>query len=167
MRNLKLTTLSAGAFALAAWLSALGLVGCAQQATTPMANSPSSNLPPAGPPPVTMSVSFCEDRGSACSPSSSFSLNALRDLNVVVQWQNLPEGMHLQTLNMLLPDGGIYETFETTFEVTDSTGDTITVAKPVRIVGTWARQRNVVGNWQAQVSLDGELMGTQEVQLSR
>ncbi len=169
MPNLKRTTLSPAAFALAALLLALNLVGCAQQSAAPMSNLgwPSPNLPPTGAPPVTMSVIFCQDSGTACAPSSTFSLKALRDLNVIVQWRNLPQGMHLQTLNVLLPDGGIYQTYESTFEVTDSTGDTITVAKPVRFVGTWATQRNVVGNWQAQVSLDGELMGTQEVHLSR
>jgi hypothetical protein len=139
----------------------VGTIGCTEMATPPGNANPSN---PAKPSAV---VSFCNSTDPACTPAASFSVNSLRDLNIVVQWQNLPAGNHLQTLNVLIPASGLYQSFADNFQVAAGSQGTASITRALPVAGTWISQRSLTGNWQVQVSLDGQVAATQGLQLTR
>jgi hypothetical protein len=112
-----------------------------------------------------MTVSFCSDPGPNCAPASSFSIASLRDLNIVVQWSSVPAGTHTQRLDILEPDGGLYQTFNTGFAIDANSGGFVTTTGIVPVAGSWISQRFLSGNWTVQVSLDDQLQGSSVVRL--
>src|SRR5262245_37890959 len=80
-------------------VSAMFAMGCAQyQAGTP--------APPGTP---AAAVTFCQSTGTGCTPSGSFQVSGTRDLNVVIEWQNLAAGAHSQKVSFVLPSGDEYQ----------------------------------------------------------
>ena len=138
--------------------AALGLLGCAGPAQ--LAGGPPPALSPSA------AVSFCDNTAAGCAAAATFSLQSLRDLNVVVNWQNLPAGTHAQTVNVFLPDGNLYQTFETSFEVPEGSPGSMTTGAALPVAGTWITQRGLSGAWNFTLALDGQTMTTQSVQLT-
>jgi len=125
----------------------------------------STQSPGGGGNPTSMSVSFCSEPGPNCTPANTFSIASLRDLSIVVQWTNVPAGTHTQHLDILEPDGGLYQTFNTSFAIAANSGGSATTTGTVPVAGSWISQRFLSGNWTVQVSLDDQLMGSQVVRL--
>ncbi|MGA8143481.1 MAG: hypothetical protein WB987_06310 [Candidatus Acidiferrales bacterium] len=118
-------------------------------------------------PPVTdATVSFCDDGEGSCTPATSFSVASLRDLVVSVNWENLSAGNHTQLLEILQPGGGLYQSSQSSFLVADSSQASMTMSRTVPVAGTWISQRRITGDWTVRVSLDGNAITTQMVQLN-
>lgn len=119
------------------------------------------------PPPVTgATVSFCDDGEAGCTPATSFSVASLRDLVINVNWENLSAGNHTQTLDILQPGGGLYQSTQTSFLVPDSSKSSLTMTRNLPVAGAWISQRRITGEWSVRVSLDGNAITTQSVQLN-
>ena len=139
------------------------LAGCGGQVESPV-----SGLTPGGPPPGTSPsaiVFFCNSGDPACTPSTDFSVAALRDWLTLVEWRNYPVGYHLQTTKVFLPDGNLYQSFETPFEITQSNSGLFTTVQAFPVAGGYISQRSLTGDWRVEVLLDGEVVGSQVVRL--
>ncbi|MHB8410448.1 MAG: hypothetical protein ACYDDI_00715 [Candidatus Acidiferrales bacterium] len=111
-------------------------------------------------------VSFCDSANAGCSGGSTFPASSLRDLDIVVTWNNLPPGHHAQTLNIVHPGGGLYQSFRTTFLTDKSSTGSHTTTNALPVAGTWIVQRSMLGQWKAQLILDGRPITTQSVILT-
>jgi putative hemolysin len=131
----------------------VALAGCG-----PMSSSQSSLSMPAAPPQA--AISFCNSAAANCTPEQSFSVGMVRDLDVVVNWTNLPEGTHAQKVSFLLPNGDFYTAYEKSFEVAAGSNGTLTTIQALPVAGTWISQRRLTGTWSVTVELDGQPMGT-------
>jgi len=118
------------------------------------------------PPPVTgATVSFCDIADGACTPATSFNVASLRDLVINVNWENLSGGNHTQMLEVLQPDGGLYQASQSSFLVSDA-GSSLTMTENLPVAGAWISQRRITGEWSVRVSIDGKAITTQTVQLN-
>lgn len=135
----------------------IGGAGCANSVQSPSGNGTGN--------PTSVSVSVCSDPGPNCAAASSFSIASLRDLSIVVRWTNVPAGTHTQRLDILEPDGGLYQTFNTSFAIAANSGGSVTTTGTVPVAGSWISQRFLSGNWTVQVSLDDQPEGSQAVRL--
>lgn len=79
---------------------------------------------------------------------ANFSGASLRDLRILVGWQNL-SGTHSQRLDFFSPDGSLYQRFATQFA-----GTPVETRLPVG--GTWITQNSLFGAWRVEVFLDGD-----------
>lgn len=137
----------------------ISLVGCAGMSKTPF-----PVVMPAAPASATMA--FCDSSTPSCSGASTFSLSSIRDLNIAVSWQNLSQGTHAQTLRIVLPDGSLYQAMEISFDVPNGSYGSATTAQSLPIVGTWITQRQLVGMWKINLSVDDHDVATSSVQLT-
>jgi hypothetical protein len=138
-------------------LAAIGFSGCQM-------TSADGGTPAAAPPSATFS--FCDKEASGCSGETSFSTAATRDLEVKVSWQNVPAGNHVQTLEILIPGGNLYQQTEMAFGVPQGSTEPLVAIQTLPVAGTWIQQRHMMGEWTARVSLDGQVVATQTVQLT-
>jgi uncharacterized lipoprotein YajG len=134
----------------------LALGGCATNLTTAI-------VPP--PTPLAMAVRLCDSAASSCVSAGSFSLASIRDLNVNVDWQNVPGGTHTQQLAMVLPNGVVYQTISQGFGIAEGTVGSPTVSDAMPVAGTFITQRQLTGDWTVQISLDGAVVGSQKFAL--
>ncbi len=118
------------------------------------------------PPPATATFSFCDKQAPSCNNETSFSATATRDLEVKVSWQNVPVGNHVQTLEILLPGGNLYQQTQMAFDVQQGSGEPLVAIQTLPVAGTWIQQRQLIGEWTARVSLDGQVIATQTVELT-
>lgn len=119
------------------------------------------------PPPVAgATVSFCDNGNGACTPATSFSVASLRDLVIDVNWENLSDGNHTQMLEVLQPDGGLYQASQSSFLVSDASQSSMTMKRTLPVAGAWISQRRITGEWSVRVSLDGKAITTQTVHLN-
>lgn len=105
-------------------------------------------------------LNFCELK---CG--TEFSAGTARDISIKTSWLNLPAGEHVQQVILRLPNGEVYQKFETKFYSSSSKGvgkaggmPTLTNVLPV--AGSWIQQRSLTGAWNVEVSLDGALVKT-------
>ena len=110
-------------------------------------------------------VSFCDSSGSSCTPTSSFSVNSLRELGITVTWSNVPAGTHAQTLALLLPNGNVYQAIESSFLVSSAPTGSSTVVRSIPVAGTFIPQRYLTGLWTVKVSLDDQPVTSQTLRL--
>jgi len=130
--------------------------------------SASMTPPPPAPSPFPAAViSFCGVSGSGCTSGGAFRLATLRDLQITVQWQNLVAGTHTQTLDVLLPNGTLYQTFQHSFEIAEGAPGSITVSDTLPVAGSFITQRSLTGAWQVEVALDGQVFTSQTIQLDQ
>ncbi|MGH9591559.1 MAG: hypothetical protein ACRD5L_00600, partial [Bryobacteraceae bacterium] len=142
---------------------ALGVAGCASVENATNAPPPGGTPTPTASPAA--SVSFCNQTNSGCATGSTFGIGSTQGLNITVNWQDVPAGLHTQTLRVLLPGGGIYDFKESNFQVASvSSGATVHYVMPV--AGTDILLRRMTGAWNVQVSLDGKPLATQGVQFT-
>jgi hypothetical protein len=127
-------------------------------------NSPSgAKVPPTSP---SAALTFCESGFASCSPTSSFSVSALRDVRINVAWENVPAGNHIQKLEVLVPTGGLYQQTTTAFAAPDNSSQPLVAVQSLPVAGTWIQQRQITGEWTVRVSLDGQVIASQTVQLT-
>jgi hypothetical protein len=138
-------------------LAALQFSGCAM-------TSADGGPPP--PVPATATFLFCDKEAPSCDNESSFSTTATRDLEVKVSWQNVPAGNHVQTLEILLPGGNLYQQTQMAFGVEQGSSEPLVAIQTLPVAGTWIQQRHMLGEWTARVSLDGEVVASQTVELT-
>src|SRR5712672_2436176 len=131
----------------------LAIAGCASALPNPMVMTQ--------PAPLAMVVRLCDSAAAGCDNTTSFSLGAMRDLAVNVDWQNVPGGTHTQQLTVMLPNGVIYQTISHGFGVAEGTAGSPTVSDAMPVAGTFLTQRQLTGDWTVQVSLDGAVIGAQ------
>lgn len=144
---------------LALLLGAGGLIfpaGCAQGMDPALAAR--------SPQPVAMTVSLCDSGETGCSSGTSFRLSVIRDLGVGVDWKNVPGGTHTQQIALVQPNGVVYQTVSHSFGVPDNKLGAPKIADVIPIAGTFITQRDQVGEWSIEVSLDGQTVGTQKFQ---
>jgi hypothetical protein len=103
-------------------------------------------------------VVLCNSVMANCTSQQDFALGVVRDLNVMVNWENLAAGTHAQRVSFLVPGGDLYKAYEQSFMV-DSTG-TVTTMQALPVAGTWISQRRLVGAWSVVVELDGQQIST-------
>lgn len=81
---------------------------------------------------------------------SHFRAAEVRVLTIEVDWRTLV-GTHTQRLELITPDGSVYQRF--TAHVESVTG-TATVETRVPVAGTWITQYSLDGQWKVNVYLD-------------
>ncbi len=144
-------------------LAAIALFVAIQFAGCQMTSADGGTPPPAAP---SATFSFCDKEAPSCDNETSFSATATRDLEVKVSWQNVPAGSHVQTLEILLPDGNLYQQTQMAFGVQQGTDEPLVAIQTLPVAGTWIQQRHLMGQWTARVSLDGQVIATQTVELT-
>src|ERR1700689_2462938 len=96
------------------FLAAVVLLAALQFSGCQMTSADGGTPPPAAP---SATFSFCDKEAPSCDNETSFSATATRDLEVKVSWQNVPVGNHIQTLEILLPGGNLYQQTQMAFGV--------------------------------------------------
>ncbi len=140
-----------------------GISGCA---VMPQSQSGDPSSPSGNGAQPSAKILFCDAPGTACSPASSFSISKLRDLNIVVNWSNLPPGNHAQLLSVLHTAGGLYQSFHNAFMIGPEAGGSFSTSDALPVAGTWIVERSLTGVWTAQALLDGHIVATQTVTLT-
>jgi nitrous oxide reductase accessory protein NosL len=113
-------------------------------------------------------VDLCGRTSQGCSPSgASVSMAAARDLVINVSWTNVPAGTHTQTLEVIEPDGGLYEAKTQAFAIEDSSSGSVQTEEVLPLSGTAIAQRQLLGPWTLRVSLDTTMSVSQTVQLTQ
>jgi hypothetical protein len=79
-----------------------------------------------------------------------FSPAHLSTLVVAVTWRTLA-GAHAQRVELVTPDGSVYQRFTT--DVTNVYGHA-RIETPVRVAGTWITEYQIFGHWTVNVYLD-------------
>jgi len=79
-----------------------------------------------------------------------FSVARVRDLVIVVDWRTLV-GPHTQRLDVLAPDGAVYQRFTAPVESVDGRAR---VETRLPVGGTWITERSLLGRWRVRVYLD-------------
>jgi len=146
----------------------LMLLACVLLATTNFSacqqmSSADGGAQPAAP---TAAFTFCDHQSSECEPGTTFSVAATRDLEAEVSWKNVPPGNHVQTLEFLAPGGNLYQQAQTPFQASASSTTPLVSIQTLAVAGTWIQQRNIMGEWTARVSLDGQVIASQTVELT-
>jgi hypothetical protein len=86
-------------------------------------------------------------KGQEGPPTQGGSFAGVRDLRILVGWQNL-SGSHTQRLELFSPNGVLYQRFTIPFDGSSSVDTRIPVG------GTWITEHSLFGKWRAQVYLD-------------
>jgi hypothetical protein len=69
-------------------------------------------------------------------------------------------------IEVMMPNGGLYQGGQSAFLVPDSSNGSLTTTRTVPVAATWISQRHITGEWSVRVSLDGRAITTQTVQLN-
>jgi hypothetical protein len=138
-------------------LATIGFSGC--QMTSADGGTPAPAQPSA-------TFSFCDKEASGCNGETSFSSTATRDLEVKISWENVPAGNHVQTLEILIPGGNLYQQTQMAFFVPQGSTEPLVAIQTLPVAGTWIQQRHMLGEWTTRVSLDGQVVATETVELT-
>lgn len=76
------------------------------------------------------------------------------------EFVNVKRGTHVEETKVYSPDGGLYQTFSSTFSPVKGA---YAVTHEVLVAGTWAE--TLPGTWTARVYLDGTQLGTATFEL--
>ncbi|HUK63433.1 MAG TPA: hypothetical protein VLV15_08870, partial [Dongiaceae bacterium] len=82
----------------------------------------------------------------------SFPGDGLRELRLIVSWTDV-EKMHQQRIELLSPDGELYQRFATAFA---GGGRTVTVTTRLPVTGSSITDSGLYGEWCAEVYLDDD-----------
>lgn len=109
-------------------------------------------------------LSFCDSPEPTCIPTNSYSLATLRDLYILVQWENVsPPGTHTQEVKVFLPadrNGTLYQSFSNSFLAPHGHNKSLTIIDDFPVGGTPIERRELTGNWLVEVYLDDALIGS-------
>jgi hypothetical protein len=148
--------------ALAPALCALLALACC----APLDSMQTQPLPSPTPQPAQAEVILCDSTQANCTSQDSFSLQVVRDMDVMVNWQNLTVGTHTQRVSFVLPSGDFYNSFVQSFEVAQGSNGTLTTIQALPVAGTFISQRRLGGVWSLTLELDGQAMNTRTFQLT-
>jgi hypothetical protein len=84
--------------------------------------------------------------------SDTFSGAEIDDLKILVEWKSLSQN-HAQRLDLIAPDGSLYQSFPRLVTVADN-GTPVETRVPVN--GTWITRYGLYGGWCVELFLDGE-----------
>jgi len=87
-------------------------------------------------------------------------------LEVKISWENVPAGNHVQTLEILIPGGNLYQQTQMAFFVPQGSTEPLVAIQTLPVAGTWIQQRHMLGEWTTRVSLDGQVVATETVELT-
>jgi len=135
------------------------LAGCATSSSSPTPVAPVVNTAP-----LELAVRVCDSGTPNCPGETKFSLGSINDLQVSVDWKNMPGGTHTQEITFLLPNGVVYQSVSHGFGVTEGALGSPTVGGAMPVAGTYITQRELTGQWAVKVSLDGTVMAMQSVE---
>ena len=79
-----------------------------------------------------------------------FDADRLRSLVIQVGWRTLV-GIHTQRLELITPDGSVYQTLN---QPVESVTGTAVVETRLPVAGTWITQYDLHGRWTVNVYLD-------------
>jgi hypothetical protein len=119
--------------------------------------------------PATAAVTICDATQSNCqSSTAAFSLSSPKvpDLNIVVDWADVPSGTHSQEIRLLMPNGDVFQKLQNTFVVTTNGTGRASVSRNIPISGSFIADRQITGGWKVEVSLDGNTTTTGNLQLN-
>jgi len=119
--------------------------------------------------PGTAAVSFCNAAQTNCqSQSATFSMatSNIPDLNIKVDWASVLPGTHSQEIRLMMPNGNLFERVQDTFMVGSNGNGTASVNRNIQIAGSFISQRQITGGWKVEVSLDGKVKTTGDLQLN-
>jgi len=142
-------------------LASCGGMDSQQASQTPVQPPPSS--PPA--PQMQAQVVLCNSVMANCTAETSFSLESVRAVNVMVTWQNLPAGTHTQRMSFSIPGGDPYKAYDQSFAVADGSGGAATTIQALPVTGTWIARRRMTGMWNLSLELDGQSVATQSFEI--
>lgn len=144
-------------------IAGIFLIACAFSSC--QAGSTSAN---GGPPPLVPSatISFCDDGDSNCPLANSFSVASARDVLIKVAWEKVPDGNHVQTLEIMMPGGGLYQSSQTAFLIDNASANSFATTRLLPVAGTWISQRRITGDWLIRLSLDDQVITSQMVTLN-
>ena len=128
---------------LAGWLALVGAPAAFAESRGAGLKS-NSNRPPAQVSFVALTQKGHEQRGD------HFTAAQVRVLKIDVKWLTLV-GAHMQRLELITPDGSVYQRF--TDAVESVVGHT-TVETLVPVAGSWITQYSLEGTWKVNVYLD-------------
>lgn len=149
------------------WKEALFAASILLLSLPSMSCSVGSTSADGGPPTqATATLTFCDDAVSGCPSETSFSLATIRDLVVKVDWFGVAAGNHAQAVRVVLPDGGTFELSQTGFLIDQSSDSSFSSMRSIPLAGSWVTQRHVTGTWSVEVSLDGQAVTTQSVEMT-
>lgn len=160
---LRLTRLNIHSRKNSVFLAGVVLLAVLQFSGCQMTSADGGTPPPA---PATATFLFCDKEAPSCDNETSFSATSTRDLEVKVSWQNVPVGNHVQTLEILLPGGNLYQQTQMAFGVEQGSSEPLVAIQTLPVAGTWIQQRHMLGEWTARVSLDGQVVASQTVELT-
>jgi hypothetical protein len=118
---------------------------------------------PSPQPTVAAAMTVCNKTPDGCSQQPSFSLVAIRDLAIHVDWKNVTPGTRTQKLEMLDPGGGSYQVLNTSFVEEDGGNGAAATDVLIPISGSMITQRSITGTWTLRVSLDEQTVATQSI----
>jgi hypothetical protein len=134
--------------------------GC--QVGTTSAGGGGGNPPPA----PSATISLCDNGVANCPAATSFSVNTARDVVIQVAWENVPAGTHVQNLEISMPGGGLFQSSQTAFLIDGTGPGSASTSRLLPVAGTWIQQRHITGQWSMQVSLDGQPITSQIVEMN-
>jgi hypothetical protein len=110
-------------------------------------------------------VSFCSSQPVGCVPGTVFSVRDTQALAVETSIEQIAPGDHMQSLEIMMPDGRRYEETKVAFRVPENSNAPVPGVRMVPIAGTWIQTRQVTGIWKVRYSLDGKLLATSDFRL--
>lgn len=99
-------------------------------------------------------------RSGGTMPGDEFSVGQTRDLKIVVWWAL--NSQHVQRLELLSPDGSLYQRLQTSFDADTSklvqrgNQSYMSVETILPVAGTWITDHSLFGAWTVNVYLDDD-----------
>jgi hypothetical protein len=99
-------------------------------------------------------------RSGQTMPGDEFSVSQTRDLKIRVWWAL--NGQHAQRLELLSPDGSLYQRLQTSFDADTAKVELrgnqsyMSVETIVPVAGTWITDHSLFGAWAVNVYLDDD-----------
>jgi hypothetical protein len=140
--------------------------GGSSAATTPVDTAVSPTPPAPRPAPGSGSASnpaalvelLAITRSGQMTAGESFAVNRMRDLRILVWWN--VAGQHVQRLELLSPDGSLYQKFATAFDADTAKFEQhgnhayLSIETMLPVAGTWITEHSLFGAWIVNVYLD-------------
>jgi hypothetical protein len=90
----------------------------------------------------------------------------LQDHAITKEACRAAQGSRVQTLEIMMPGGGLYQSTQAAVFTDAPASGTFQTTRVLPVAGTWIQQRNMTGDWMIRVSLDGQVINSQMVQVN-
>lgn len=115
-----------------------------------------------------VTMEFCAE---VCG--DSFSVVTTRDVIITTSWRGLTAGPHKEMLALYLPNGQVYQKFQSNMEAATGPDSRhklhrsfAKVTHVLPVAGSAIQQRNLTGAWSVEVYLDDALVATGRLNFS-